>query len=123
MIKQVIISAFVFILLDAIYISFILKKYSKQILDIQGSPMVLKPLGGIICYALLIFGINYFIISQKKSIREAFLLGFVIYGVYDSTNYALIGKWNGIIAVLDSLWGGVLFAVTTWIVSLKDNFF
>jgi uncharacterized membrane protein len=78
--------------------------------------MVIKPLGGIICYALLIFGINYFIIFQKKSILEAFLLGFVIYGVYDSTNYAIIQKWNGIIAAIDTLWGGILFATTTRVV-------
>jgi len=122
MIKQIIISGLVLLALDAAYISLILKEYNKQILDIQGSPMTVKLLGGIICYVLLIFGVNYFIIRHKKSPGEAFLLGLLIYGVFDSTNYALISKWNGGLAIVDSLWGGVLFALTTWLIySLPTN--
>ena len=66
MIKQIIISGLVLLALDAAYISLISKEYSKQILDIQGSPMTVKILGGIICYVLLIFGVNYFIIRHNE---------------------------------------------------------
>ena len=116
MIKQIVILGLVLLVLDFCYISLISKEYSKQILEIQGSAMVVKPFGAIACYSLLIFGLYYFIIREKKSPFDAFLLGLVIYGVFDSTNYALINKWNGTLALVDSLWGGVLFALTTWLV-------
>ena len=57
--------------------------------------------------------LNYFIIDKKKSIADAFLLGIVIYGVYESTNYAILDKWNTKAVAMDTLWGGILFALTT----------
>jgi uncharacterized membrane protein len=61
----------------------------------------------------LIAGLNYFIIQRNRSIPEAFFVGLVIYGVYDSTNYATLKKWEPSVAIMDTLWGGSLFALTT----------
>ena len=44
------------------------------------------------------------------------MLGVLIYGVFDTTNYALFKKWDWKLAVMDSLWGGVLYGLTTFIV-------
>jgi len=89
--------------------------FADQITSIQRVVMQRKPLGAIVCYALLVAGINYFIIQRNRSVLEAFFLGVVIYGVYDSTNYATLKKWTPELAVLDTLWGGSLFALTTYI--------
>ena len=56
-----------------------------------------------------------FIISKNRSPLDAFLLGLVIYAVYDSTNYTIFKQWSPMLAVTDSLWGGILFAITTYI--------
>lgn len=114
--KRIGLAGIVMLMLDGIYLSSISKIYSNQIEQIQGSVMKVKPLGVIACYALLIFGLGYFIIKEKRSPAQAFALGLIIYGVYDSTNYALINKWNGPLAVIDTLWGGILFGLTTWLV-------
>jgi len=37
----------------------------------------------------------------------------VIYGVYDSTTYALLKKWDLTLAITDTLWGGTLMGLTT----------
>ena len=66
----------------------------------------------------LIVGINYFIIKPKKSVSDAFLLGIVIYGVYETTNYALLKNWSILTVIIDTLWGGILFAITTYIINL-----
>ena len=58
---------------------------------------------------------NYFIISRNLPVLDAFLFGFVIYGVYDSTNYAMLKKWSPYLAIMDALWGGTLMALTTLI--------
>jgi uncharacterized membrane protein len=92
--------------------------FEKQIQDVQGSPLKINYMGAALCYVFLIIGINYFIIKPKKSVQDAFLLGLVIYGVYETTNYAIFKKWSLLTVFIDTLWGGILFALTTYIVNL-----
>ena len=112
------ISAIVFITIDFIYLNVMKGYFNKQIQDIQGSKIEFKFLGAALCYIFLITGLNYFIIKPRKSINEAFLLGLVIYGVYETTNYALFKNWSIITVIIDTLWGGLLFASTTYIVNM-----
>jgi uncharacterized membrane protein len=90
--------------------------FNKQIIAVQGSPVVFDMYAAILCYIALIFGIYYFIIREKKSILEAFLLGVIIYAVYETTTLALLKNWTYKTAIIDTTWGGVLFALTTFIV-------
>ncbi len=112
------ISAIVFISIDFIYLNVMKGYFNKQIQDIQGSKIELNLLGAALCYIFLIYGLNYFIIKPRKSVNEAFLLGIVIYGVYETTNYAMFKKWSIITVIMDTLWGGLLFASTTYIINL-----
>ena len=111
-------SAIVFVSIDYFYLTLIKGYFSNQIEIIQGSPVKMNYLASIICYIFLIIGINYFIIKPKRSIQDAFLLGLIIYGVFETTNMALFSKWSWITVIIDTLWGGLLFALTTFIVSL-----
>jgi uncharacterized membrane protein len=112
------VSAIVFISIDFIYLNVMRGYFDNQIKSIQGSPIKMNYLGAAICYILLIIGINYFIIKPRKSVSDAFLLGIVIYGVYETTNYALLKNWSILTVIIDTLWGGLLFATTTYIVNL-----
>lgn len=115
------VSAIVFLLLDFIYLNLIKNYFNKQIKDVQGSEIKINFMGVVLCYIILILGINYFIINPRKSVMEAFLLGMLIYGVYETTNYALFKNWSIITVIIDTLWGGILFAVTTYIVNIVRN--
>ena len=112
-VREVLISIVALLVLDGIYIYLTHKIFADQIINVQRVVMTLKPLGALVCYILLIAGLNYFIIQRNRSIPEAFFLGLVIYGVYDSTNYATLKKWEANVAIMDTLWGGSLFALTT----------
>jgi uncharacterized membrane protein len=111
------ISAIVFVLLDYLYLGMMKGYFEKQVQIVQGSPLKVNLLGAIICYIFLITGLNYFIIKPNRSIKDAFLFGLVIYAVFETTNVALFTKWSWLTVIMDSLWGGVLFALTTFIVS------
>jgi uncharacterized membrane protein len=113
-----IVSAIVLVVLDSIYLNLIKGHFSALIKNIQGSPLVVNYVGAAICYIFLITGLNYFIIKPNRSIQDAFLLGLVIYGVYETTNYALFKGWTLFTVIIDTLWGGILFALTTYIVRL-----
>lgn len=115
---SLLISAIILIVVDFFYLNSIKGYFGNQIQKVQGSPMKVNYLGVALCYILLIAGLNYFIIKPRKSVSDAFLLGLVIYGVYETTNYALLKNWSIITVIIDTLWGGILFALTTYIVNL-----
>lgn len=112
------VSAILLVLIDFVYLNVIKKMFASQIERVQGSTMTINYLGVAICYILLIVGINYFIIKPHKSVSDAFLLGIIIYGVYETTNYALLKNWSIVTVIIDTLWGGLLFASTTYLVNL-----
>jgi len=112
------ISAILFIIIDSVYLNFMKDYFQKQVTKVQGSPIKMNFLGAALCYVFLIAGLNYFIIKPKKSVQDAFLLGIVIYGVYETTNYAIFKNWSILSVIIDTLWGGILFALTTYIIRL-----
>jgi len=115
---KLLISAILFVLIDSIYLNFVKTYFSNQIKLIQKEPVKVDFLAVIICYIFLIICINYFIIKPNRSVSDAFLLGIVIYGVYETTNKALFSKWSWTTVIIDTLWGGILFALTTFFIKL-----
>ena len=114
-VREIIISTVTLLVLDGIYLYSNLRTFENQVINVQRVVLKARPVGAILCYLALIFGLNYFIISKNRSPLDAFLLGLVIYAVYDSTNYTIFKQWSPMLAVTDSLWGGILFAITTYI--------
>jgi uncharacterized membrane protein len=112
------VSSIVLITIDFVYLNVMKGYFDNQIKMVQGTPIKMNFLGAAICYILLVVGINYFIIKPRKSVSDAFLLGIIIYGVYETTNYALLKNWSILTVIIDTLWGGILFATTTYIVNL-----
>jgi uncharacterized membrane protein len=111
------ISAILFVVIDFFYLNLIRKYFENQVKIVQGTPLQVNLLGTVLCYIFLIFGLNYFIIKSKKSAYDAFLLGILIYGVFETTNYALFKKWSILTVIMDTLWGGILFAIVTFIIN------
>ena len=111
------ISSIVFVTLDYLYLNLIKDYFGNQVKLVQGSPLKINLLGAIICYIFLIIGINYFIIKPNRSIQDAFLLGLIIYGVFETTYITLFSKWSWVTVFIDTLWGGILFALTTFIIN------
>lgn len=111
------------ILTDLFYLKTTSKYFEKQIFLIQKTHMTLDLISALFCYLFLSFGLYYFIIKSNKSLIDAFLLGLVIYGVFDTTNKALFSKWKWITVLFDTLWGGVLFLLTTYIYTKVDQYF
>jgi uncharacterized membrane protein len=109
-------SAIILVSLDYIYLGLIKDYFGKQVQSVQGSPLQINYLGALLCYIFLIIGLNYFIIKPKRSVQDAFLLGLIIYSVFETTNLALFKNWSIFTVLIDSLWGGILFALTTYIV-------
>ena len=119
--KSLIISAILVVLIDYVYLNMVTDFFGKQIRDVQGSPMKVDLLGAALCYVFIIFGLNYFIISRRASVLDAFLLGLVIYGIYELTNKAILNNWRYSTVVVDTLWGATLFASVTFLTYKIDR--
>ena len=109
------VSAIVMVTIDYFYLYIFKGYFDNQVKNVQGSPIKMNYLATAICYIFLILGLNYFIIKPRRSVQDAFLLGLVIYGVYETTNWALFSKWSPMSVIIDTLWGGILFAATTYV--------
>ena len=70
-------------------------------------------MGAVLCYIALAVLIDQFIVKSRKSAMEAGLLGVCVYAVYETTSYAVLKHWNAWIALIDTVWGGVLFYLVT----------
>jgi len=103
----------VLLVLDGIYLFAMRNYFHNQIKRVQGSAIELNLYASIGVYILIVFGLYYFIIREKKSFFDAFLLGIVIYGIYEFTSLALLKEWSVQTVLMDSLWGGIFFALTT----------
>jgi len=103
------------LLLDSIYLYTFSEFFNNVVKKVQGSKLKINLLGATLCYIFLVLGLHYFIISRKKPLLDAFILGIVIYGVYETTTYALLENWSPLSIILDTFWGGVLFTLTTYV--------
>ena len=119
MIRVLLCYSILLLVVDGIYLSFIATPFGKMIKKIQGSPMEMKMVPAAIVYLALVCAWYIFIythfndFSIKDNLVRAMFLGMSIYAVYDFTNLALIKDYRVDLAILDSLWGGILFATTT----------
>ena len=109
---------FIFILLalDAVYLYSTRSISGDLIRRMQGAAKTpLRILSFVFTYACIAALLYFFILRDKRGPAEAFLLGFCVYGIYDGTNYAIFKNWPIQFAIMDTVWGGVLFATTTWL--------
>ena len=118
--QKILIAGLIFLAIDFLYLSSFSAYFNNQVKLIQGEKINMKLDGAILCYILLIFGIWYFVLQHKynkieDALVKAFLLGFVIYGVYETTTYALLSNWKLQTVFIDSIWGGILFTLVTYI--------
>ena len=114
-VKQVIISSIVLLVLDSIYLSTFSGFFNSVVKKVQGEKITFNVWGAVLCYIFIIYGFNYFILDQKKPLKDAFLLGFITYGIYETTNYAILKNWPFSSVLLDTLWGGILYITATFI--------
>lgn len=108
--------SFIFVGLDSLYLSFIGGPiFKKTVKSIQGSELQTNLSAAVISYILSLFVLFKFIIKEKRSPEDAFLLGFCIYGIFDFTNLAIFKNYSYITAFMDMTWGGILFYLVTLI--------
>lgn len=115
MFKKLTLIAILLLILDLTYL-FLFKDFMLPIFKkIQKTDIKVRFASAFACYIILVSGLYYFIIRKNAPVKDAFLLGVLINGVYETTNYAFFKNWSPLLVVLDTLWGGILLSTTTFI--------
>ena len=108
-------SSAILLTVDVLYLYNVgMKTFQNNVQLIQKSPLELNVYGALLSYICVVGVLYYFIISQRKPVTDAFLLGIFLYGTIDMTNLSMFTKYAWRTAIADTLWGGTLFAFTTW---------
>ena len=119
----------IILILDSIMIGGILnKEWNNTVNTVQNSPMKIKPIYAIITYVFVVLG-AYIFVYQKinkdnwvmDSIKWGFLWGIITYGIFDFTNLTIFRDYPLKTAILDTLWGGILAAITVLITYFLMN--
>ena len=110
------------LILDGIYLSSLSNYFSKVFKEIQGTKMEFRIPSAVLCYVFIIFSIYYFGFVLNIGLLNMFILGVIIYGIYELTNHATIKNWPLFMVIVDTLWGGILysssFSVSNYLLSL-----
>lgn len=105
------------VILDACYLFFSKPIYEKQYISIQRVALQIKPLGALGAYIAMAVGLWFFVLRTPRAnvYLEAMLLGFVVFGTYNATNYALLKKYRPELAAMDTVWGMLMFTTASYL--------
>jgi uncharacterized membrane protein len=111
------------LLIDIPVITLLFKnRWEKTIQNIQGSKLNIKTIYAFITYIIIPIGLIIFVYPKidnnnwlQTSLLFGFLFGFISYGIFDFTNLALFEKYPLDLALIDSIWGGILCAIVVTI--------
>ena len=51
----------------------------------------------------------------NQCLRIGFSFGIVVYGVYDYTCGTIFEKWDFNLALIDTIWGGILYTISSYL--------
>ena len=124
------------LILDGLWLGVIMAQTYQRDL---GQFLRFKPEGGMdpiiwaaaMVYVLIPAGVTLFVLPKVSpdawmtdSLLWGFIFGFILYGVYEFTNYSLLKDWPLNILIVDLIWGGVLGALTSlaaaWVQHLRS---
>lgn len=132
-ITDLVVLAVIILALDAVFLYTAKDLFARQVMLVQGTAMKVNIPSAAVCYFLIVVGLYYFVLRHiivpnatssaaaiqtmrlGDGIKAAFFLGVLVYGVYETTTLAILRNWNPMTAVIDTTWGGTLFALSAYL--------
>jgi uncharacterized membrane protein len=117
--KPQLIASVTLLVLDILWLKvFMGPKYAQLIPKIQGSQIQLNAYSAMGAYVLMLVTLVNIVIKYKLSYLDTFILGFCLYGVYDLTCGAIFKNWDFQLALIDMVWGGLVYVMAIYVSKL-----
>ena len=125
MIKSFFISLVSFLVLDFLWLGFVVKKFNLEQLAeigrIQNGDFNVQYGAASLTYLCMAAAVTFFVLpkfSSDSPILQVFLwgalMGLIVYGIYDMTNLSILKNYPFAFSIADMAWGTFVFgAVTT----------
>ena len=113
--KRLLLTIIILVILDVMFLYFASPLYNNVVRNVQGNNINAKMLALLLIYLIVPFQIYYFIIKRNANMMDAFILGCTTYGIFELTNYTIFDKWDPSVVMIDIVWGGILYYLTTFI--------
>lgn len=119
----------IILLLDIIWILYNNKIYKKLIVDVQKSEININYLAGAIAYIFIYLIIIHYslpLINNNegilfmKCIKYSGFLGLYTYAILNFTNLAIFKDYNSRTAIKDTIWGGCLFTLASYLFIISN---
>ena len=116
---QYVVAAVVFSVIDVLWLTTVATDlYDQQLGDLKAeSPNLV---GAVLVYLVLLAGLVHFVIhpavaagSWRRAAGVGAFFGFVVYGVYELTNLAILEGWPAELVPIDMAWGTFLSAAVS----------
>ena len=126
MIDYIIIIIFI-LFIDFIWLIINSKNYNYLIEKVQKTQLSINYIGAFFSYLILICGLFFISIPmikiKLKENNNLFLLcliyggglGFLLYGMFNATNYGIFTNYDYKIALLDTFWGFTIFTISSYL--------
>jgi len=123
-VKEFILALFSFLVLDLIWLGFVMKEFNMrqlaQIGRIENGVFQLQVAPAIVTYLLMAWAVTEYVLprlTRQDSLLKVFFsgapLGLIIYGVFDMTNLAILNGYPLAFVGPDMAWGTFVFGLVT----------
>ena len=101
--------------MDAMWLTHRYNYHNALFQSVQKSKLEVRIVPAIMIYILLPYAVYIWAVQGKQSIMHAAsngaLVGLIMYGFYDLTNYATFTNWTLEMALTDTLWGVIVCTI------------
>jgi len=124
--KAYLITALLMLILDAVWLTLNKPMYNKLVMGIQNSPLRVNLIPAVISYILMYVGMVLLVLPTIKASKDASftnvfriagIFGLCVYGIFNATNMAILKNYSAYVALMDTLWGTLLYTFVAYIVT------
>ena len=119
MIINTIVFGLVILAIDIPWITYVMAPAYRSFYKKAGLTLKTKPIPAAIAYAIMTLAYYLLIVSENSAstLKKAASVGFVAYGIYAFTLLAILEDYPMWLAVSETVWGTMLYAVATLVTS------
>ena len=110
-VQKLLLIAVVMVLIDIPWLWYVGDKFGAMVAKIQGG----RPMDARLFAAIPVYLAMAFLLTRASDIKDAFFIGACTYAVYDFTCMTIFSGYDLSVALMDTVWGGILFGISYYL--------
>ena len=131
--STVILCFIIMLILDLGWIHIMKPMYSMMFEQVQKSSLNIRFGGAFFAYLLMFLSLWWIVfpsIDRDVDTREPFtlavkhagIMGLLVYGIYNATNFATLQRYSLKVALLDTVWGLIVYSTSVYLALMTSKY-